>query len=413
MHCPRLILQTVRERVAERQERILTLLRQRGRMRVADLARETAVSPVTARRDVEALARQGALRRSHGIAIALNAASGWADAPLEPVAGRGMAAWRESRSLPAPLVGMVVPTAPYYYGDVIRGARAAVAEANGRLVVGISNYDLGEERAQIRQMHARGVHALLLTPAWPTGTCPAFETDRAARLGVPTVLVERRGILGSPVGELDRVCSAHAEGGYLAVRHLMESGRRNVALIARGSPTAAQLELGFHAALEHGGVPPSARLVRTTRPQPEPAEIEATLAAVVQRACRGQVDAALVHTDQDAVQFVQLLRRHGLRVPDDFAVVAYDDELAAVADPPLTAIAPPRFAVGQAAARLALGRIAERYRTIPGTATAPRRHLDLLPELRVRESCGGGRARVGEMIERSNGLARPSGLTTR
>lgn len=402
----------MRERVTERQERILALLRQQGRMRVADLARETEVSPVTARRDVEALARQGALRRSHGIAIAVNAASGWADAPLEALSGRGMPVWGQSRWLSAPVIGMVVPTAPYYYGDVIRGARAAVAEANGRLVVGITNYDLEEERAQIRRMHAGGVHALLLTPAWPTGTSPDGEGDRAARLGVPTVLVERRGALGSLAGDLDRVCSAHAEGGYLAVRHLTQSGRRNVALIARGSPTAAQLELGFRAALEHGGVSPSVRLVRTTRPRPDPAEIEAALAAVVDRACRGEIDAALVHTDQDAVQFVQLLRRHGLRVPDDVAVVAYDDELAGLADPPLTAVAPPRFAVGQAAARLALSRLAERYRGVPGTAT-PRRHLDLLPELRVRASCGVGRPHVAEVIERSNGLDRLSGATTR
>ncbi len=386
------IVVTMRVPVPERQERLLALLRQRGRMRVADLARELAVSPVTARRDVEALARQGALRRSHGVAIAVSAAAGWADSPMEPLVGRAVPVGRESRSLPAPVIGMVVPTAPYYYADVIRGARAAVAEANGRLVVGITNYDLGEERAQIRQMLGRGVHALLLTPAWPTGTSPADEADRAARLSVPTVLVERRGKLGFPVGELDRVCSAHADGSYLAVRHLVELGRRKLALIARGSPTAAQLELGFRAALEHLGVPSSAHSVCTTRPRPETAEIEATLAAVVDRAHRGEVDAALVHTDLDAVHFVQQLQRHGLRVPDDIAVVAYDDELAALADPPLTAVAPPRFAVGQAAARLALGRLAERYRAVPGTVTAPRHHLDLLPELRVRESCGADRS---------------------
>lgn len=394
----------MRERVSERQERILALVRDRGRMRVADLAREMAVSPVTARRDVETLARQGALRRSHGIAIAVNAASGWANSPMEPLVGRGMPVWRESRSLAAPVIGMVVPTAPYYYADVIRGARAAVTEANGRLVVGITNYDIDEERAQIRQMQARGVNALLLTPAWPTGTSPDDEADRAAALSVPTVLVERRGKLGLPVGELDRVCSGHASGSYLAVRHLVGLGRRQIALIARGSPTAAQLELGFHAALQHLDVPASAGLVCTTRPRPETAEIEAILAAVVDRARRGEVDAALVHTDQDAVYFVQQLQRHGLRVPDDVAVVAYDDELAALADPPLTAVAPPRFAVGQAAARLALSRLAERYRAVPGTARAPRHHLDLLPELRVRESCGAGRSRMSGLIDRSNGL---------
>ncbi|NUR27024.1 MAG: DeoR/GlpR family transcriptional regulator [Catenulispora sp.] len=389
----------VREGVSQRQERILALLRQRGRMRVADLALETSVSPVTARRDVEALARQGALRRSHGVAIALNAASGWADVPLESVVGRGTPVRREPHPLPAPVVGMVVPTAPYYYGDVIRGARAALSEVNGRLVVGVTNYDPEQEHAEIRRMRARGIHALLLTPAWPTGTSPDHEADRAACLNMPTVLVERRGKLGFPVGGLDRVCSAHAEGGYLAVRHLAEAGRRRIALIARGSPTAAQLESGFHAALDYLGVDAGARVVRTTRPRPEPAEIAAALAGVVGRARRGEIDAALVHTDQEAVQFVQQLQRHGLRVPDDVAVIAYDDELAGLADPPLTAVAPPRFAVGQAAARLVLSRLAQRYRTAPGTAAAPRRHLELLPELRVRESCGAGRSHAGMPAE--------------
>ena len=197
---------------------------------------------------------------------------------------------------------MVVPTAPYYYGDVIRGARAAMSEAKGRLVIGITNYDLDEERAQIRRMHALGVHALLLTPAWPTGTSPDSEADRAARLGVPTVLVERRGALGSRVGELDRVCSAHAGGCFLAVRHLTESAEErglDSPRLAHGQPSwnsVSTRRLSTRACRS----PPA---WCTTRPQPEPAEIEAALDAVVERAGRGEVDAAVVHTDHDAVQF--------------------------------------------------------------------------------------------------------------
>ncbi|WP_275412992.1 LacI family DNA-binding transcriptional regulator [Rugosimonospora africana] len=373
--------------IPERQEHILVMLRQRGRIRVADLARELGISPITARRDVETLAKQGALRRTHGVAIAIDAPA-TAGHPQHPAGRVHLSLRQPSPAVTAPVIGMVVPNATYYYADVIRGARAAVAEANGRLVIGITNYDLDAEREQIRQMQARGVHALLLTPAWPTGTSPDEEAERAARLGVPTVLVERRGKLGFPVGELDRACSAHADGGCLAVRHLADLGRRRIGLIARGSPTAAQLEFGYHAALDHLRFPRSSRVVRTTPPRPDPAQVEATLAAVVAQARRGRIDAALVHTDQDAMQFVQQLQRQGLRVPDDIAVVAYDDDLAGLADPPLTAVAPPKFAIGQASVRLAIGRLGERHRAVPGLPSAPRHHLELLPELRIRESCG-------------------------
>jgi DNA-binding LacI/PurR family transcriptional regulator len=374
----------MRTSVAERHERILELLRGRGQMRVGDLARELAVSAVTARRDVELLERQGALQRRHGVAFALDAGAGRSRRSGEV----RLSVREDARSGPAPLVGMVVPNATYYFADVIRGARAAVTEAGGRLVIGITNYDLAEEREQVRQLRGRGVHALLMTPAWPTGMAPEEEAERVATLRLPTVLVERRGRVGFAVEELDRVASAHDHGGYLAVRHLASIGRRRTALIARSSPTAAQIQAGFHAALSHLGIACSERLVVTSPADAPPSAVDRAMASVLDQVADG-VDSALVHTDADAVYFAQLVRSRGLRIPEDIAIVAYDDEIAALADPPLTAIAPPKFAVGHAAARLALSRLAERRRSGPGIPLAPGHHLDLLPELRVRESCGG------------------------
>jgi DNA-binding LacI/PurR family transcriptional regulator len=74
-----------------------------------------------------------------------------------------------------------------------------------------------------------------------------------------------------------------------------------------------------------------------------------------------------------------------VRIPQDVAVIAYDDEVAALADIPLTAVVPPKREVGEQAARLLLERVAEAR---AGTAAAARRHLELLPTLRVRASCG-------------------------
>ena len=408
----------MRTPVPERHERILQLLEQRGQMRVADLAKALDVSAVTARRDVEVLERQGALQRRHGVAFSLDAGSPRRRGAAGPGGGSGggggggggaggaggemsrageavLSARLPARSGFTPLIGMVVPSATYYYADVIRGARAAVSEVGGRLVIGLTHYDPAEEREQIRQLQARGVHALLLTPVWPSGTSPEEESDRVASLGLPTVLVERRGQLGFRVDELDRVCSNHAHGAYLAVQQLANQGRKRIAVIARESPTAAQLQAGAAAALRHLGVAQALQVNQSSLPGAAPAAAEQALVELVERARVGDVDGVLVHTDEDAVQFVHLAQRMGLRVPDDVAVIAYDDEIAGLADPPLTAVAPPKFAVGQAAARMALTRLAERRRAAVGVPAAPRHHLELLPELRVRESCGAALARRG------------------
>lgn len=381
----------MRVRVVDRHERILELLGQRGNIRVADLAQQLGVSPVTARRDVDLLERQGALHRRHGVAYALDAGAARGrrvvgHRPGEAKLSVGDDAHIGSGTGSAQVVGMVVPSPAYYYADVMRGARTAVTDAGGRLVIGITDYDLARERDQIRQLLSRGVNALLLTPSWPTGTAPEEEAERVAGLGRPTVLVERRGRVGYPVDELDRVCSAHDHGGYLAVRHLASLGRRRTAFIARESPTAAQLRAGVDAALSHFGTPKSDGLLFTL---PADAPIETVLSAVLDQVVVREIDSALVHTDADAVRFAQMVRSRGLRIPDDIAIIAYDDEIAALADPPLTAVAPPKFAVGHAAARLALSRAAELRRSGPGVPLAPGHHVELLPELRIRESCGG------------------------
>ncbi|NEE61569.1 substrate-binding domain-containing protein, partial [Streptomyces sp. SID8455] len=76
-----------------------------------------------------------------------------------------------------------------------------------------------------------------------------------------------------------------------------------------------------------------------------------------------------------------------VRVPGDLALVTYDDEVAALADTPLSAVAPPKREVGRCAAELLVERLSG-HRYPGGEGAAPRRHVALLPALRVRGSCG-------------------------
>ncbi|SEG93453.1 DNA-binding transcriptional regulator, LacI/PurR family [Nonomuraea solani] len=334
--------------VQQRHRLILRRLRDRGSARLADLARELGVSAVTLRRDVEHLAGQGLLTRVHG-GITLP--------------GGGAAA------VTSPTIGMVVPTAHYYYPAVIKGAQEQAARLGARLVLGISHYADAEDRAQVRQLVADGIDGLLLTPSrHPDGSHDAW----LAGLRVPTVLVERRAEAG-PAATLDAVASDHAHGAYLAVRHLAELGHRRLALAAFPSPTAPRIRAGLPVAAAALGLEPPVEIV-IDRERPE------ELVAGVLRLVRdGGVTGLLVHNDEDALFLVRRLIAAGVELPGDLSLIAYDDEVAAFCVPSLTAVAPPKEEVGRCAVDLLVARISQ-------GAGAVGRHVALLPELRVRES---------------------------
>lgn len=68
-----------------------------------------------------------------------------------------------------------------------------------------------------------------------------------------------------------------------------------------------------------------------------------------------------------------------MRVPEDLAVITYDDEVAGMADVPLSAVAPAKREVGTRAADLLLDRLSGE-----GPEEGPRQHLELLPRLTIR-----------------------------
>ncbi|MEU2576302.1 substrate-binding domain-containing protein [Streptomyces anulatus] len=376
----------MRLHVDQRHERVLELVRERGSLRVAELAEELGMSAVTLRRDVEALAAQGLVERLHGAVVWPTGQSRPAPAAAPPAEGL--------------VVGMVVPTTEYYYADVVRGARQAVEAAGARLTIGLSRYLPDEDAAQARRLLSTGADGLLLTPSWERGCPERGEGLWTAEQKVPVVLVERSAPLGHPAAGLDRVRSDHAHGAAEAVAHLAGLGHRAIALAVQDSPTAPRLRVGYRAAVEALGLTPvSAAPLDDAPSRSEAKRFERTLEYLCQAVASGNVTAAIVHSDADAIVLIPRLQARGVRVPEDLAVIAYDDEVAGLADLPLTAVAPDKHAVGAAAARLLLDRlgVAEPGGAVAGAVTgtgetgrgsAARRHLDILPTLRIRVSCG-------------------------
>lgn len=351
----------------ERQELILREVRERGSVRLAVLAEQLGVSMVTLRRDVEVLAGQGLVTRVHGGITRTE------PAPAPIPAQTPAAAAEPALAVPAEkqlVIGMIVPTATYYYPAVIRGAREQAERHGARIVLGVSRYDDKEARARVEQFEESGVDGLLLTPSRQ----PDARHERwLTSLPLPAVLVERTTELGRSASRLDSVASHHAHGAFLAARHLSDLGHEKLVSVTRPSPTTERVRQGFLAAVRELGLR-------------EPVQVDIGFDgptgeqyAEVLAAMKDGATGMLVHNDTDALLLAQHLQAAGVRLPEEMSLVAYDDEVAALSAPPLTTVAPPKEAVGRRAVDVLVRRMAE-------GPDAPGEHTVLLPELKMRAS---------------------------
>ncbi|WP_392674299.1 substrate-binding domain-containing protein [Streptomyces sp. LN785] len=383
----------MREPVELRRQRILSVVRSRGAVKVSVLAAELDVSVVTIRRDVEELARVGRLRRGHGVARPVVDAAEPVPLPAaragEPAADGGA-------------VALVVPERHSYLYETLHGARTVLEESGMRIALHIAPQSAGAERPLVERALADGARGLLIAPRWRNARSEELDYGWLAEVGVPTVLMERRPRPGSALHALDSVCSDHWYGTYLAVDHLVSLGHRRIVLAARDdSPTARTIRAAFaRIAADRpevedwsvvlsspGAVPgpgpeePGADTSGTHLSGPGEDGAAVDLAALLRE--RGAT-AAVLHGDVDALMLVQRLAESGVHVPRDCSVVAYDDVVAALGSTPLTAVAPPKAEIGRAAAELLLYRL-----TGPANATGPVRRTELLPTLKVRGSAQG------------------------
>jgi DNA-binding LacI/PurR family transcriptional regulator len=350
----------------QRRERLMDELRRHGAVRVRELAKVLAVSELTIRRDIAALASRGLLTRVHGGATL--------PTDLEPGPAR--------RHRPASLsytIGMVVPSLDYYWPPIVSGARAAAAALGVQIQLRGSSYDPAEDPRQISRLTAaHQVQGLLLAPNLE-GDGVDEMIDWIGNLPVPAILVERQTPQWTPTPrQVEWVRSDHALGLEMAVRHLHELGHRRIGLVlSKGSPTSAHLAQGWARACAELGLP-GEFVVRESVALAVPGHRE-IIRDLLARARRSRITALIVHSDPDAISVAQYLSEQGVSIPGDMAMVTYDDEVAHLAEPAMTAVRPPKARVGRLAVEMMVARLME------GRRRPPQRVL-VLPELVIRNS---------------------------
>lgn len=352
-----------------RREHILDELRRTGSVRVADLAGQLGVSELTIRRDIGLLADRGLLTRVHGGATLrsrLDRSVPAAAAAAAPVRFR---------------VGMVVPSLSYYWPHAIIGARAAATELGVQLVLRGASYAVDDQRRQIASLVESGtLHGLLVAPE-TLGADGRALLHWLESLPIPVVLVERRAPSTLALTTLEWVTTDHVFGGALAADHLASLGHRRVGILtSAGSPTSWQLRRGWERAVAALGLECPVD-VDATLDSLDGTAREAVIADLLGRCRETATTALLIHNDPQAVLVQQYARDHGWTIPDDLAVIAYDDEVAQSAEPPITALRPPKQHIGRLAVETMVGRLTE-------GPERPVQRTSVLPVLHRRQSTG-------------------------
>lgn len=278
---------------------------------------------------------------------------------------------RESRTL-----GLVVTdTTNPNTARQVRVFQQTAADAGYATMIFDSEEGAAREEAALAVLDERAADGIAITPA--AGSAIAAVAPRLRERGVPVVLLNREvpGLVGC-----DAVLNDNAAGARAAVAHLVAVGRRRVAYItARLDVSTMRDRLrGYHDALTEGGVPEGGRRVQYAE-----TTIEAATAATYTLLTETPTpDAIFAYNDLMAVGVLAALLDAGWRVPDDVALVGYDDiTYAPHLRVPLTTVAQPTDALARAAATCLLDRLR-------GDESPPRRVV-IAPRLVVRASSGG------------------------
>lgn len=176
--------------------------------------------------------------------------------------------------------------------------------------------------------------------------------------------------------------TTHALGAGMAVRHLAGLGHHRIGLVvSKTSPTSPAIRAGWTSTMAELGRD-TAETLNVDVPRYGSDGWEPAYDALLQRCVDEDTHALLVHSDREAIGIIQLAHDRGIVIPDDVAVVSYDDEMGTASDPPLTAVCPPKRHLGALAAELALARVSQ-------PVGRPIHRIELWPTLVVRQSCGG------------------------
>jgi LacI family transcriptional regulator len=264
------------------------------------------------------------------------------------------------------LIGVIIPdiTNPFF-PSVVRGIEDVAFHYSYRLLLCNADNDVAKETAYLNDLSSFFPAGIILIPS--------LDHKVTATAQYPMVCIDRR----PPDWQGDSVTAENFEGGYLAGRHLLQHGHRNIAVV-RGPAnvvTATDRLRGFLKALEEQNISVSPEYIQAGAFDQE----NGYLCTMRLLRMVPQPTAVFTTSDLMAVGALLAIKASKLRCPQNVSLVSFDGlYFTEFTEPALTSIVQPSYQLGHAAARLLIERIEG--------DTSPPRSIVLKTELKIRDS---------------------------
>ena len=253
------------------------------------------------------------------------------------------------------VIGLAVPALRESHFAELADAVIRAAEKRGlSVLIGQTNGDRAIELEAIKGIRLQGTDGLLLSPQ-------GLGQQDVDSLNVPLPLV----LLGERIfgGPTDHVTMHNVTAAQAAVEHLLARGRTRIALVGaphpddQGPSSAALRSQGYRKGLETAGIPEAPELICVTDHWGREAG-----AAAVRRLLSDGVpfDAVFALNDSLGLGALRALGEAGVRVPEEVAVIGFDNiDEARYSVPSLSSVDPGRESIAEMAVRMLVERIQE------------------------------------------------------
>jgi LacI family transcriptional regulator len=258
-----------------------------------------------------------------------------------------------------------------YFSDIIQAVEKACTRLGLMVFLADTADDPEQELKLVRALHQRRVDGIILAPsADPKQSAIGYLREN----DIPCVLLDR---LVSR--EFDQIGVENTNAVRQLVNHLVWHGHWRIGMLSNQSGLATTLERidGYRLGLSANGIAWDEALLEAGSGDTA-ANIQATLRLLD---LRDRPTAIVAGNNLSTICAMRAIRERRLRIPQDIALVGFDDfDWADLFEPRLTLIAQPVAQIGEKAARMLVERIADR--------SLPPRTVRLEPSLVLRESCG-------------------------
>ena len=238
---------------------------------------------------------------------------------------------RNTKIKPAKIIGLILPEViHYYFATVLDGVEEEARRRGYRVIVGQSHERYEREKELCHAFYESRVCGIIVSLAKDTKDYQHFRELQTS--GLPLIFFDRicHGINAS------RVVVDDYNGAYNAVSYLVKTGCKRIAFF--GSPMHLEISKnrynGYKDALQQNGLPLDEKLVRICDNREDAERVTPELLLLEQRP-----DAFFAINDDTAIGILRVVKRSGLRVPDDVSIIGFSDGFRSRAsDPQLTSV---------------------------------------------------------------------------